>query len=433
MFRLPVAKKQQDPLQSVYGIEYDKTIAAPEVTRIGNMDLHVTLPLQARMRRCLLLDNGTVNYYLNAGDSTLKADGTPAVLDGTAGQVMVEIPGHWRKFEEEGNICRVLLSENFFSGAKWVPVMYVSAYKAALDRRTNTLSSVVNGTVDFRGGNNNAANDGAANTLLGKPVTATSRIDFRTYAENRGLNSDAYGINGHWLDMDYQARKTIFWFITVEYATRNHQTAVNAALTAEGYRQGALGEGPTNLSAGDWSTFSGYYPVYDCGLTNSLGNNTGEVPVVLQDFPTAGLTYNTQSNSYRGVENFFGDIWEWTNGANIKIEGALVTAYVATGVKNSDNDYLGYKVSGIMASANGYISEVIFGQEGDILPSGSTGGSSTTYFSDYYYKGSDGLRGLRFGGDANDGSFAGSACVLTLHAPSLTYATLGSRLCFFAR
>ena len=44
------------------------------------------------MRRCLLNDDGTVNYYLCASDSTKKEDGiTVSVLDGTDGQVMVEI------------------------------------------------------------------------------------------------------------------------------------------------------------------------------------------------------------------------------------------------------------------------------------------------------------------------------------------------------
>jgi hypothetical protein len=49
-----------------------------------------------RIRRCILNADGTVNYYLHPTNSTLKADGvTPAVLDGTDGYVMVEIPKFW--------------------------------------------------------------------------------------------------------------------------------------------------------------------------------------------------------------------------------------------------------------------------------------------------------------------------------------------------
>ena len=409
----------------VYGIEYDKTIAAPEVTRVGNMALHASLPIQSKMKRCLLLDDGTVNYYLDANDSTLKDDGvTAALLDGTDGQVMVEIPSHWRKFETDVNIQRALFSESYFSGSHYAPKMYVSAYKAALKRTGNILSSVVNNTADYRGGNNSAVNDANAATLLGKPSSSISRINYRDYAQNRGTE---------WFDMDYQARKTIFWLITLEYATRNHQTAIDNSLTAEGYKQGALGTGPTDISSGDWSTFNDYNPLYNCGLTNSLGNNTGEIPVVLQDFPTAGITKATQANSYRGVENFFGDIWEWTNGINIKIEGGLGSAYVANGSKKSDIDYLGYKSAGSLPNGNGYISEIQFGEFGDIIPKEATGASSTTFFSDYFYLGYDGLRGLIFGGNAIDGSTAGSTRANSSHAPSATFATVGSRLCFFTR
>ena len=100
----------------------------------------------------LLADDGTVNYYLDANDSTLKEDGTPADLSGAHGQVMVEIPRHWRRFDTEGNMQRAYISLTPFTGAHEVPLLYVSAYKAALDRVNSKLSSVVNTSVDFRGG-----------------------------------------------------------------------------------------------------------------------------------------------------------------------------------------------------------------------------------------------------------------------------------------
>ena len=86
-----------------YGIEFDETIANSACTRIGEMDLHRRLPIQNQMRRCLLLDNGKVNYYLHKDDSTKKENGSNAILDGTDGQVMVEIPAHWRRFEKRWN------------------------------------------------------------------------------------------------------------------------------------------------------------------------------------------------------------------------------------------------------------------------------------------------------------------------------------------
>ena len=85
-----------------YGVQIDENIASPVLFRIGNLQLHRTLPIQSKMRRCLLKDDGTVNYYLDANDSTKKEDGTDAILDGTDGMVMVEIPQHYRGFSQVG-------------------------------------------------------------------------------------------------------------------------------------------------------------------------------------------------------------------------------------------------------------------------------------------------------------------------------------------
>lgn len=422
-FRTPLAGA---PYNQIYGISYDTTVAAPEVTRTGNMALHASLPINSLMKRCILNDAGQVVYYLHDDDSTLKADGTAADLTGATGQVMVEIPSYYRKFSSVGNFNFADFSLYPFDGAHYVPQKYISAYKAALDRTNLKLSSVVNNTAQFRGGNNNAALDANSNTQLGKPATLLSRTNFNTYAQNRGSN---------WRDMRYHVRKDVYWLITLEYATRNHQAAVNNVLTPEGFQQGCLGTGPTNLVSADWNTFSGYYPVYNCGITNELGNKTGEVVFALQDFPTAGITFNTQANSYRGIENFFGDIWEWTNGANIKVNNNLAEVFVADGHTVSDADYVSYHKVGEMPYVNGYIKAVIFGAEGDILPLNTTGGSSTTYFSDYYYQSNpavETLRGVLFGGSALSGAAAGSACAISAYVPSNANTAFGSRLCFFA-
>src|SRR5699024_1778332 len=129
--------------QGVYGIQYDLTIAAPEVQRIGDMSCHASLPVQSKMRRCILNDYGEVVYYLDKNNTTLREDGDPANLDGTDGQVMVEIPEYYQLFESHGNINRLLISDHPFLGATKVSKAYVSAYKATVDRVENKLSSVV--------------------------------------------------------------------------------------------------------------------------------------------------------------------------------------------------------------------------------------------------------------------------------------------------
>ena len=71
-----------DYMPSYYGIEWDSSVSSPACTRIGRMDLHVSLPIQSKMRRCILQDDGTVAYYLDANDSTKSETGAAAKLDG---------------------------------------------------------------------------------------------------------------------------------------------------------------------------------------------------------------------------------------------------------------------------------------------------------------------------------------------------------------
>ena len=143
-----------------YGVEWDITESDSAVTRIGNMDLHRSLPIQSGMYRCILNDDGEEMYKLGADDSTKKEDGvTSAVLDGTDGMVMVRIPTFYAKFVRDGNKRRVLISENNLPGFMRMGGCYISAYEATIDRTTSgtpKLASVVNETANFRGGNNNA-------------------------------------------------------------------------------------------------------------------------------------------------------------------------------------------------------------------------------------------------------------------------------------
>ena len=208
--------KPKFPYDYYYGIEWDSNVANSACKRLGRPELHVSLPIQSKMRRCVLRDNGTVAYYLHANDSTKRDNGAAANLDGTDGQVMVEIPAHYRKFEIEGTKFRCYLSEFELPGFHLVPLAYRSAYEAAIDRTTASapkLASVVNASAAFRGGQNAADWDGTYKSLLGKPGTSTSLTNFRAYARRRG-NA---GLNGAGWNCDvYEIQKTCYWLYAVE-------------------------------------------------------------------------------------------------------------------------------------------------------------------------------------------------------------------------
>ena len=413
-----------------YGVEFYTTSPNPDCIRIGNMDLHRSLPVQSQMKGCLLNDDGEVIKYLNTSDWTSET------RDGSQGQVMVEIPEHYVKFETDGTKRRVKMSITPIVGYKKIGKYYISAYEATVQRSANKLCSVVNTDEDYRGGNNNSANDAQSNTFLGKAATSISRTNFRTYARNRKEGST------EWNCMTYDAQKDLYWLFVVEYATLNSQKAFNAAKTAEGYAQGGLGNGVTSLDGTKWNTFNGYYPVIPCGHTDSLGNGTGEVDYQMpEEYDTNVLTVKVPR--YRGIENPFGHLWQWTDGINVRISpnkpdgDGLSKVYVCSDPsKFNDTNYDGYTYVGDEVRTQAYVKEVIFGEGGEIMPS-VVGGSTTTYFCDYHYTNiptSVTLRGVRFGGDANigvnDGANAGFVCansrIVTLPAST----SIGSRLCF---
>ena len=99
------------PYDYYYGVKIKTTVADSKLERVGRPELHVSLPIQSLMRRCLLNDAGQVVSYLHATDSTKTDTGAAANLTGTSGQVMVEIPKHYRKFEFDGTTVTALISQ----------------------------------------------------------------------------------------------------------------------------------------------------------------------------------------------------------------------------------------------------------------------------------------------------------------------------------
>ena len=416
-----------------YGVEFDSSVAATDGTRLGLDSLHASVPIQSNMKRCVLKDDGTVNYYLGANDSTKTAAGGTAILDGTDGQVMVEIPAHYRRFETEGTKQRCYLSEYALPGFALVPKSYVSAYEATVDRTNSKLASVVNTTTQYRGGGNNASRDGADNTDLGMPATGISLTNFRTYARNRGVSGEH-----KWNCYTYETHKTLAWLFMVEYATRNSQATYHAELSEAGFHIGGLGPGVSTVSSGDWSSFNGYYPLVPCGTTNSLGNKTGVVSYALpSSFGSGSVTVSVPS--YRGVENPFAHIWKWTDGVLFEIksdaDGGTSKAYTCPDPANyaSSLNTANYEYKTDVPRADGYVKTIGFGEEGDLFPT-ATGGSSTTFICDYWYTNipASGTpsRGLLLGGNANNGAYCGFAYLGSNSTPSFTYANFGSRLCF---
>ena len=409
--------------QCAYGVQFDTSVSSAACTRIGNTDLHKSLPIQSRMRGCLLDDNGNVVEYLD------PKDWRGQTRDGSRGQVMVEIPLHYRKFETDGTVRRVKISEYPLPGYHTVPKRYVSAYQATVDRTNSKLASVVNNTAQYRGCSNQSDWDETYRSALGRPATSISLTTFRTYARNRKSGST------QWNCHTYGSQKAIYWLFVVEYATLNSQAAYNASKDASGYAQGGLGDGVTNSTA--WNNFNGYNPFVPCGYTDEFGNGSGVKALEVRDGDDA-LFVSTYVNRYRGIEIPFGHIFHWTDGVLVEAGAESDTNLHKVFVAKDPSKFAssigdGYAHVGNQARADGYGKEHIFGEGGEIIAA-AVGGGSTTYLCDYNYQNipasGKATCGVLFGGRAISGAGAGFVCAYSGSAPSDASAYFGSRLCF---
>lgn len=425
------------PYDYWYGVRIDFSSADPALQRIGRDDLHRSLPIQSRMRRCVINDEGMVQYYLHPTDSTLKDNGSPANLDGTDGQVMVEIPPFYYKCEQDADGATVMISEYPLPGFHYQRLQYVSAYQATIDRENTSLASVCSMAERYRGGGNNAAWDGTYRTSLGRPVGAVSLTNFRAYARKRG----AHGLNGcGWNCYTYEANRAIYWLFVTEYATLNSQATFTAEADSNGFKQGGLGAGVSTLEGGKWSAYNNYFPFVPCGITNALGNATG---VVNYEMPTeydasAASPKVVEVPSYRGVENPFGHVFQWMDGALINVQsdeaGGRSLLYVSFDpAKYSSTSVADYELVGDVPRNSVYIKRLLLGDGLCNIPY-DTGGGSSTYHCDYFWTSipatGTSLRGLHVGGNAHYGVTDGLTSTNTRYAPTDANAYIGSRLCF---
>jgi hypothetical protein len=404
-----------------YGVEWDTASSSPDGVRVGNMQLHRELPIQSKMRMCEVDRLGAV--------TAASVSGMVQRLDGS---IMTEIPEHWYKLYTNGTKFRMMLSEIPLPGYNHIDKFYISTYEACISRSEGKLwsenlyaySDGNSSLNNLRGGDNTSDWDGTYRSLLGRPVTNLTRDQFRQAARKRGSGWEMYTYNAH---------KILFWLFAVEYATLDSQKPFNAQKDANGFAQGGLGPGPTQMT--DWTNFNNANPLIPCGYTNEFGNGSGEKAYVVKN--ASGGTHATlMANRYRGIENPFGHIWKYTDGANIQVttgDSGLSILWTTDDPSNfSDTSYTGYDKKGNICRTDGYAKKMLLGEDGDIVAT-EVGGSSSTYWCDYYYTytSANRMQTVLVGGSADIGQNSGLAYINTHDASSAAAKYFGSRLCFF--
>lgn len=420
-----------------YGVEIDE--ATGQVKRIGNMDMHRGLPIQSKMRGCLLNDDGTVAEYLPA-DSWLDS-----TRDGSAGQVMVEIPEHYRMFRQEPGKKTVLLSEHPLEGFHKVERVYVGAYNACCDAgRNRVLCSVLNLDANHARVKQSYNPTFPGFSKNGRPWTHMTLADYEASAVKRGPG---------WHMMMYDIWKTITWLCVVEYATLDIQQPYQSKPDSGGLKQGGLGGGLNCYINYDWGICANY-PVLPIGYTDEYGNNS----VGQQCLVTKGETVNidTQVPRYRGIDNLYGDVsclvgdmlvlhnHPVISGPTFNVQFWKCKDYSKISLTKNNSYSLVNQITlpSSPALMNTGFCDILFGKEGDILFSDVNSVGKATFPDNYVYQYHYNCgtynwyaHGLSFGGsvllqhDSKMGLFARMSYPTNIGDTANHYNT-GTRLCF---
>lgn len=418
----------------IYGVEVDFknkkfTRLAGAVNRTPGEGFDNILCFGGR-KRCNLTNDGRVAaYYGEAGFSTTgkltqavdrnpagteNSDASLQFASGTIVQVMVEQPKFYYKVvpleiekKKKGGITRKVryyVSDTPKAGFKLHPAfiengnenekIYLAAFEGSLyDSSASAYILDDSQVADF-------AADLLCSIANAKPLSGltqnATRANVRKLAEKRGSG---------WEQAYIATASASQMLMLIEYASFNMQSAIG---------QGAVNktdDGSSNMAEAT-------------GVTINLGNASG----------TASNANGVQFVSYRGEENFWGNIWGWIDGINEYMDATTHegTIYIADHSFADDTGTGAYEDAGIIAVyGNGYVSAFCYSEKYDwLFIPGELLGNTALPVGDYCWNGNTGWRVARLGARWTDGLYAGAFCWYLSNASSDRYRHFGGRLVY---
>lgn len=397
---------------AAYGIEWTKD--DNDIIRIGNAKFHRELPIQNRLKGCVYNEK-KISYFLNpTGWAKPLENGFIPPLDGSDGDVGVRVPEFYMCVKDTGTKYQLWISDFNIDGTFTRVHPFIISHTKTMTRMNGSTEEVFSACIkedntEYLGGNKSSSV--AANKLQGRPRTGISYTTAIQLCANRG----------DWITMiDYLEYCAIQALCYIEYANFDNQAALNTNLTSDGFKQGGLGVGVTNLAWDRWTAFNGNNPIVQTYWTaeHNIGNgSTITKEFAIAGYNTDGSNFNTYPAIYRGILNFFGDIWSFVRDVVIINKDAdynsvyLLKKGVAHADVTVDNvDEKCYFI-GYQANTNNYITEFDL-QRGPYFVPNLVG--TNKKFDYNYIRGNNGqdtdksVRVLLVGGGADHGSGAGS-------------------------
>lgn len=112
-----------------YGVQFDVTVSDPHLTRIGNMSLHKSLPIQSQLKGCIAQGDKVI-YWLNESDWRFRKEAiTKSVELTVAGDVYTMVADVFNTLQYD---------------KQWVKVDGVACQISSIDTGTNTATLLVN-------------------------------------------------------------------------------------------------------------------------------------------------------------------------------------------------------------------------------------------------------------------------------------------------
>lgn len=401
-----------------YGVSWSETSSNPDCIRIGNMDMHRSLPIQSMMKGYKVTTKyGNLPYMLRKleDDWSKTIGGYYGItydnnFSGNDTNIMVLIPEFWwiDDYSPSSKTHNLKICPHAKPGWNHHKEAFVGAYEGIL---TNDSFYSRKGVV---------------------PSVNVTREKLRTAARNNG-NANEY----KWNIYTYNEHRAICHLFLVEYATRNSQKAVNTELTPEGFRQGGLGSGCTTGTA----TINGAqtWSFIPTGSSDSLGSGSGEVTVTIQQTDQSGSNTSTitrKCNRYRGIENPFGHIWKHTDDiiskySTVSDKGYRSWSICENPINFSTNLTTKYTPICIEPVVTGYKTEIVITPTCDFFAHACTNGSETTYWCDYNWDNTDTSEHcLLIGGRSDNGGAAGLFYLSSGGGVGNSAANVGSRLTY---
>lgn len=314
-----------------------------------------------------------------------------------------------------------------FTNSRELPYILVGKYKASLSTDTTKLES-----------------------KAGKaPLVNKTIVEFRTLATANNANGQA-----GYQQLDIHAYAVLRTLMRIEFATLDLQLAMQGFSTGQwsaSHLATVAGTGVNQIIVANAA--AGNYVVGQCIDIDTAAGSMGDRAIAKDRRITAinvydasnkaivfdGATVNISignvvrncgqrtgtadavnatsgspvSNSdgkrpmeWRGIESIYGDLWQWADGVNINERQAWVCnnpAQYASNVFAAPYQQLAYP----NGSADGYVTAMGYDSahpEAEFAT--AAGGSSNTYYSDYYYQ-TTGQRVARVGGGWAYGSYCG--------------------------